>query len=422
MDNTDFGTLKVMCYECSEGHFWDQAQAARCVVIPEKRAISGWGRDCAECGKGNAWSSAEINCISCRYEASKCSSSPCCNPDEDLGCNEHFELVDGKCICKRGDNFKINGDCWCLEDLTYVAYENEEIVCKQCVNKCPIGCSDFTCPDGTYLDKDNSDPTEQCKCKPVHYSCATGSGPLETDCITCNKDDGFIGVTVKGQFYCYCECCLIEADKTCVHISPESDYTSCRAGNPSETSVNDDDTTVKCPTGTTYNGVKCVTIVCDPGYVLVGDTCTRIICDPGYKLIGDTCFKIVCDPGYELVDNRCVEIVCGTGFKLVGDTCEEIVCETGSNLVGDTCVPIVCETGYELIGNICNEIVCDIGFELIGSTCKPIICTGGSILVGNTCECRAGFYWNLGVKMCVTAPVCPTGTVMIQGYCVEAPN
>ena len=43
-----------LCYECAEGkYYW--ANGA-CTPLPDARSINGWGRTCAECGKGNFWS------------------------------------------------------------------------------------------------------------------------------------------------------------------------------------------------------------------------------------------------------------------------------------------------------------------------------------------------------------------------------
>ena len=387
MDNTDFGTLTVMCYQCADGYLWDQAHAAKCVAIPEKRTIAGWGRDCAECGNGNAWSTANTNCIACRYEASKCASSPCCTPDTDLNCNKNFELVGGKCICKRGDNFKINGDCYCLEDLTYVAYENDAIVCKKCEDKCPIGCADFTCPDGTYLDKNNADPDEQCKCKPVHYSCATGTGPLETDCTTCNTDDGFSFVKLGDKSYCYCSCCLIEADESCVKIGPQSAYDTCQG-----TSISQD---TDCPDGFLKVDGECVQIV--------------MLCNIGEELVNGECVPKQCDYGFELVDGECVPISCDYGYELVNGECAPIICGDGYNFVNGQCIQIQCNYGIVMDGN-CYLIDCGLGLGYVNWECQPMDCIIGFVFSVDRCVdasglCSYGFIYNNGVCECMPGTV-----------------
>lgn len=128
------------------------------------------------------------------------------------------------------------------------------------MNKCPIGCENFICPSNTYLDG--------CECKPIHPTCKTGSGPLDTNCITCA--DGFEKLTVRDKTYCMCKCCSIEQNYKCIPIT--STYYPT-------------DVCSKCASGQYYNIFKSGTCVCiNADEIIVDGVCINpntIICSNG---------------------------------------------------------------------------------------------------------------------------------------------
>ena len=279
--NTVYGPIQNFCLECTYGNRWEEISGVlQCVPLPkDKYTIKGWGRDCAECGAGNFWNGN--TCKPCRYESAKCEKFNCCSDSADILCNVDagFTLEDSKCICKRGLDFKVNGICHCPDDLTYLEYDeaSKEYSCTDCVDKCPIGCSNFVCPKGTYLDSSNSDRAEQCKCKPIHYSCADATNDLPVNCLECNTVKGFsqLYIDLSGDSYCYCDCCKLENKLssgaiTCENlVNPADVYSQCVA--PVQCGVNFiwSDKTQKCE--------------CSVKNLLIGDECLPLNVKYCYK-------------------------------------------------------------------------------------------------------------------------------------------
>ena len=163
---SQLGITQSLCYECAtnKDYYWSNGA---CVEVPNARTINGWGRTCAECGKGNFWSSANKKCMPCKYEAAHCPSGNCCDEDEDFECTATFTLDTDlkRCECEKGDHFKVYDKCYCngQEDVYLVIQDDKPITCEKCQNRCPTGCEKHDCGTGLYLD--------ECKCKPVYHSC-----------------------------------------------------------------------------------------------------------------------------------------------------------------------------------------------------------------------------------------------------------
>ena len=203
-----------LCYQCNAGSFyWNQWE---CVALPDHRNIPGWGRSCAECGAGNYWSDTAKSCKPCKYEAAKCSNGEsCCNDTVDFACTNTFSLDSNtnRCICSKGDHFKLYDKCYCVgqNDVYMEIDDNTGVVtCKACKDKCNLGCADFTCPNGTYLDG--------CQCKDVHYTCKTAPNDKEENCTECKLPFEFVTLT-DGKKLCMCPCCMVEQNQACVDNS-----------------------------------------------------------------------------------------------------------------------------------------------------------------------------------------------------------
>ena len=198
-----------LCYECAtdKDYYWANGE---CVELPDVRTINGWGRTCAECGKGNFWSTANKKCMPCKYEAAHCPSGNCCDEDEDFECTATFTLDAGLkwCECDKGDHFKVYDKCYCSgqEDVYLVIQDDQSITCEKCQNRCPTGCEKHDCGTGFYLDG--------CECKPVHYSCQDAKSASEDNCDTCKTPFEFVEI-VPGTKKCLCPCCSIEGDEVC---------------------------------------------------------------------------------------------------------------------------------------------------------------------------------------------------------------
>lgn len=98
-----------------------------------------------------------------------------------------------------------------LEDV-YIAINDRTgaITCEQCKDKCNLGCEEFNCPEGKYLDG--------CECKPVHYSCKSAPNDKEDSCIECKLPFEFANLP-DGRKLCLCPCCSLEQNQVCVDNS-----------------------------------------------------------------------------------------------------------------------------------------------------------------------------------------------------------
>jgi hypothetical protein len=207
--SSQLGIFSSLCYECAtdKDYYWVNGE---CVPLPDARTINGWGRTCAECGKGNFWSSANSKCMPCKYEAAHCPSGNCCDEDEDFECTATFTLDTDlkRCECDKGEHFKVYDKCYCngQQDVYLVIQDDTSITCEKCTNKCPTGCGDYKCGTGFYLDG--------CDCKPVHYSCQDAKSASEDNCDSCKAPFEFVEISA-GIKKCLCPCCTIEGDEKC---------------------------------------------------------------------------------------------------------------------------------------------------------------------------------------------------------------
>jgi hypothetical protein len=263
------------CYQCSQGYVWENKQ---CVIFDEafQKRVPAFGRQCAECGQGNYWSDNQKTCVACKYQSAFCLyASPCCNDTLDIKCTPTFTLINDQCQCERGSNFIFQNECICPDENTYTDGNGE---CIQCKDKCKIGCENYECQTGTYLNG--------CKCTPIHYSCDTADGPYETSCLTCA--DGFESVLIDSYHYCLCDCCSIEIDHECLPINEKDNTSICKL----------------CPKYQYYNGQVCQCIekekiifygICQERYSIICPNDTRYsngVCECNSKdnlLFGNIC-------------------------------------------------------------------------------------------------------------------------------------
>jgi hypothetical protein len=198
-----------LCYECSNDgdYYW---VAGACVDLPDARTINGWGRTCAECGKGNFWSPTNSKCMPCKYEAAHCPSGKCCDENEDFECTPTFTLnpETKRCECEKGEHFKVFDKCYGngQEDVYLDTDNDKSIKVKKCVNRCPTGCEKYDCGKGFFLDG--------CECKPVHYSCQDADSDSEINCRECKAPFEFVEISNNVK-KCLCPCCTIESGEIC---------------------------------------------------------------------------------------------------------------------------------------------------------------------------------------------------------------
>ena len=175
--------------------------------MPEKSRES---IDCVVCGEYN-YPTDEYSCAPCPYAAGSC------NKDEDLTCKTDLGYTlnaQGRCSCNTGVLFE--NRCICQSENTYPEGDGEVTGytgdCENCITafKHIAFCSNFKCPAKMYDDHE--------KCSPCHYSCGTCSGPLDTDCLTCESTFEFVDVVGYDAHICLCECNKIENSEQCVLV------------------------------------------------------------------------------------------------------------------------------------------------------------------------------------------------------------
>jgi len=393
-DRCWLGNDPTYCYQCTPGTIWVNN---KCQTF-EQRTIPGFGRTCAECGMGNYWSTSAKTCKPCRYESAYCIHGfPCCGDDGDNQCTPTFVLVTPtQCGCLRGENFRVKDKCVCPLANTYIGPNGD---CLSCTDKCPIGCSDFVCPVGTFLDG--------CKCTPCHYSCATCSkGNKETNCDTCKS--GFDYVATKGL--CLCGCCTIEKDNVCV---AEGDYT-----NVNGICYHRKD----CPVGqySDKNGIcQCIdsTMVIKSG-ICVSQGGTIITCPTGYLFSAaqNMCIKAAdCVDPYHVNPNTQQCVLCNSDEYYYNYKCVKIVCPTGAKVILNKCQ--CTQVGYVIWSNNCISTTACLALPNTLVRSGSCVCNTGMTIINNACSCPSYLTYFKNYASCL----CPQENQMIvNSKCVLA--
>ena len=135
------------CDRCDFG--FDMEGDYECIPKKEKCEKYNYQGKCVDCPAGQLWSTTAGGCVYCPKECSNCE-------------------FPGKCSsCRPGFTF---------DQKSESCYECMVEGCKSCLDS-PKICD--TCTAGKYFD------LKEMKCKACHKSCATCTGPLDSDCSHC---------------------------------------------------------------------------------------------------------------------------------------------------------------------------------------------------------------------------------------------
>lgn len=212
-----------------------------------------------------------------------------------------------------------------------------------------------------------------------------------------------------------------------------------------------------CPSGQTWDGVRCTAIQCPPGTFWNGSLCasggfncpagtyydgnkcaTNItICPAGTFWSGTTCQSITCANGFYLSsDGVCLQIsqICTNGLIWKNNNCippDGTNCPSGTYYNGGQCIPLQPCTNGRIWNSTVSQCVCSINTFWNGNIC--IQCNGGQIYITNIgCSCATGTFFNgsncnsVPVNQCASIPssiwdgnkcICNFGYTMFNMQC-----
>ena len=418
-----------------------------CITCYDPYATAEPDQPCKCIDNYNKYSSDPLECT---YEDCDPVCHHCTGPDSTdcIDCEDKYSEVDstGTCVCNVGYYRKGTSrlDCTACNEECLTCFGNDEDMCITCVDSNAIVSATTSlcvCSDGYY-----QSAVSPLSCSLCYANCATCSGPLINNCLTCKVNmsltalntcvcnTGYVinaGVCQACDLDCY-DCtgftkfdCITCSDS---HASIVSGQCQCNIGyysqitSPLICSLCHLDCK-QCNGGTEFD----CTICNDSNALVVSGQCT---CNLGYYSFATNplicvacdsdCFQctgstnlqcIVCsDSNASVVSSLCT---CNLGFytqsvnPLVCSPChyECSQCIGGTNLQCTVCS----DSNASIVSSLC---ICNLGFykeSVNSSVCSPCHlecsqCIGGSNLqctvcsdsnayaVSGACTCKIGFF------------------------------
>lgn len=415
------------CLKCTGPTY---AQCTQCITnsdLPNCLCSSGFFL--VPCGTTNSGGVCIDKCQRCVLPCVTCTSSTACT-----SCSQGYNLIGITCKIVSG----------CNPGYYFVTYDYS---CRPCAPSCSTCVSDnecTSCTNGEYL-QENGQCIQLCpddtypdlstsikKCISCSSTCATCSGPTDTDCKSC------LSPNILYLSTCYSKCPIQTyfSSPTCIPCD-----TTC-----AECSGSNADQCLSCSGSLYLSGTECVS-TCQGGTYLEDQIC--MACDPLCAACSGSA-KTQCDsctPGLNRVlqGNECV---CDTGYfensvgtcDICDPTCKTCVdndkkctsCDAPLIMNSDACVPCPARTYFDPSVPLCKN-------------CHPtcVSCQGPSanqcdscsseknFVNGNTCECFTGDFFNAGSKLCEACDksclncldsatnciACPAGSKFLNNKC-----
>jgi hypothetical protein len=396
---------------CVTGQYWVPANGGSCAscVAPCVDCLSPGGPgNCAQCQSGGPGYYVSVgNCYACAsnqysdgWVCSNCDSTcATCNGPSPTPCTS----------CSNGHGYDSGVCTTCASNEYWVSASSGS--CINCGSHClacsgPTACTQcdpgFYPSGGTCVACQTNQYSNGITCSNCDPSCATCSGGLSTDCLSCpggsNYNSGTHTCTVclTNEFWggSICQAC----DPTCATCNGPSPTpcTSCSNGYSYNSGVctacASNEYWVSTSSGSCINcGSHCLTCSgptactqCDPGFYPSGGTC--VACQTNQYSNGITCSNCdlscaTCSGG---LPTECLSCPPGSLYDSNANTCTG--CLSTEFWDGSSCQ--ACSSPCETCsGSATHCLSCIANNALTSNTCAP--CTGNTYFVSTTTPCSA---------------------------------